>query len=462
MFRDVTATTIKKHGQQTRHKQVRSEPTPSSTITRRSKAQSSELIELEAPSSSLLQINMFDARNYVTGAAMHSLLTDAVVGGHFDFLPCYYGTSTAKGPLQVSLEAAALSRFAAETGQQEISIMAETKYRSALIETAKSLQDTTCAKSPDVIVSVLLLSFFEANIGDIWTSMQAWTKHIHGAYALLTIGDRSILFTEVGRKLFMLVISSITLHSMQQEVPMPENWKEISRLIDGEAPERLASDPRIQFQPLIEDFINLRVDLRQGDCGQPLTIINRAQGVDRRAQLLTDAMRQHPEFMFEIRHTESPKFSGQSSGYHHVYPSLPALLLWNSLRMLRLLLNQVIYDHSDQLPQEDEASTEALAFKKIAAGIMTEICVEICASVPASSYSTDKQEPNRISMVHFLIWPLFKVATTLHAPATLRKDALCKLGILGRKYKVQRALLAFEQAKSGDANDGWMHVSHMY
>lgn len=405
---------------------------------------------------------MFDARNYVTGAAIHSLLTNAVVGGHFDFLPGYCSTSTAKGPLQLSLEAAALSRFAAETEQQEVGIMAETKYRSALIETAKSLQDRACTKSADVIVSVLLLSFFEANIGDVWMSMQAWTKHIHGAYALLTMGDRSTLFTDIGRKLFMLVVSSITLHSMQQEVPLPENLKEIFRLIDGEAPERLASDPRIQFQPLIEDFINLRVDLRQGDCTQPLTIINRAQGVDRRAQFLTDIMRQRPDYMLEIRHTESLNLPGQSSGYHHVYPSLSALLLWNSLRMLRLLLNQVIYDYSDQLPPPGDASTEMLTFKNIAAEIMTGICIEICASVPASSLSTDKQEPNRISMVHFLIWPLFKVATTLHVPATLRNDALSKLGILGRKYKVQRALLAFEQAKTGNANDGWMHVSHMY
>ncbi|KIV79406.1 hypothetical protein PV11_06968 [Exophiala sideris] len=458
MFRDVTATTIEKHGRKTAQKQYRSELRPT-TATLGSKAQRDRKGVSELRHVSPLQSNIFDARNYVTGAAIHSLLTSAVVGGHLDFLPRYYGKSTTDGPLQISLEAAALSRFATETGKQEVSDMAETKYRFALIETAKSVQDAANAKSASTIVSVLLLSFCEANSSDVWTSMQAWTKHIHGAYALLTLGDCSLLSKEIGRKLFMLVVSSMTLHSMQQAVPLPDNLNDIFKLIDTQGQ---VSDPRIQFQPLIEDFINLRIELRQGACHQPRMVVDQAQDLDRRAQLITDEMRQHPDYKFEIRHLENTTCPAHSNRYHHVYASLSALLLWNSLRMLRVLLNEVIYEYSDKLKTTDDTSTASLTLKTTSSEIVTGICVEICGSVPVSSYTTDKQEPNHISMVHFLIWPLFKVATTLHAPAALRKDALSKLDRLGRKYKVQRALLASYQANSGDVNDGWMHVSHMY
>ncbi|KAK4935520.1 hypothetical protein LTR10_023431 [Elasticomyces elasticus] len=317
MFRDVTATTIEKHGRKTAQKQCRSELMPT-TATLGSNAPGDMKVIPELRHVSPCQSNIFDARNYVTGAAIHSLLTSAVVGGHFDFLPCYYGKGTTDGPLQISLEAAALSRFATETGKQEVHDMAETKYRFALIETAKSLQDAANAKSASTIVSVLLLSFCEANSSDVWTSMQAWTKHIHGAYALLTLGDCSLLSTEIGRKLFMLVVTSMTLHSMQQAVPLPDNLRNIFKLIDTQAQ---VSDPRMHFQPLLEDFINLRIELRQGSCHQPRTVVDQAQNLDRRAQVITDEMRQHPDYKFEIRHLENTTCPAQPSRYHHVYPS---------------------------------------------------------------------------------------------------------------------------------------------
>lgn len=84
-----------------------------------------------------LLINVWSARDYITNDAVYSLLTNGLVGSHFQSLPGYYGSATANESLQTSLETVALSRLAAETGQPVLGQWADTKYGLALIETAK-------------------------------------------------------------------------------------------------------------------------------------------------------------------------------------------------------------------------------------------------------------------------------------------------------------------------------------
>lgn len=52
-------------------------------------------------------------------------------------------------------------------------------------------------------------------------------------------------------------------------------------------------------------------------------------------------------------------------------------------------------------------------------------------------------------MVYFLIWPLFKVATTPHARPSQRQEASAMLAEMGQKYKVEHAIQAMEEAKKG-------------
>jgi hypothetical protein len=88
-----------------------------------------------------LRINVFSGRGYITNAAGYLLLTNGLVGSHSQCLPGYDDAATTNESLQTSLEAVALSRLAADTGQPVFGQWADTKYGLALIETAKGLQN---------------------------------------------------------------------------------------------------------------------------------------------------------------------------------------------------------------------------------------------------------------------------------------------------------------------------------
>lgn len=58
------------------------------------------------------------------------------------------------------------------------------------------------------------------------------------------------------------------------------------------------------------------------------------------------------------------------------------MLLWNSVHVLRLLLNEMIWKYSAQIPLSGSRRLGDLSEGEFSTGIITGICQGICASVP--------------------------------------------------------------------------------
>ena len=103
--------------------------------------------------------------------------------------------------------------------------------------------------------------------------------------------------------------------------------------------------------------------------------------------------------------------------------------IWNSLRLLRLTLNELIYDLATQLLSGENTSggdshyvelTESAARSRC---IVLEMAGEICSSVPQLLGRTDSRlaEPaSRIASGHYLVWALWVVGRSSHVLSCLR------------------------------------------
>jgi hypothetical protein len=374
-----------------------------------------------------------------------------VQSSHFEFLASFCQTTTLKEPFRSAVTSVALANLASEVQWEHSSEMSWMHYNKAIRETQKAIEDPQAAQSDDALAAVLLLSSFESISLDIHASTKAWTRHIHGACAMLNARGAALLATPFGQKAAVHIATCVALDCLQSHSRLNPTLLPIMDVIAVP----VVSGPRQSFQNMVGDLINLRASIAEGVLTDSSQIVCAAEKLDQDGRYLEWELQRRPEYHYNVLQAKSADREDTSQ---HVYRSAHATQLWNTLRMHRIIVNKVILSH---IPEQSDGF--ALFQRCRAAATISSMCLDICASVyPGTGVDERAAIGDCVATANFAIWPLFLAGTSKFVPAKVRECAINTLTELGARYHNLRALLAAAQLERGDQNDSWMHVSHMY
>jgi hypothetical protein len=398
-------------------------------------------------------------------AVSHFMLS-YIPGSHFDYLPSMYDRLAKNTALPATVYAASLATLARNSGQAGLMDMARRCYVRALLKTNAALADPLTASEDSTLVSVLLLSLFEAIAWSGFRTPDSWTTHTRGALALIKLRGRQQFETPVGRQLFVQVVNIISINSLQRKTRLP---KELMHLLAA-AMEYQFECPKYQLACLTGDVSTLVADIDEGGrtAGE---IISATLDLEERYIAYADNLVSPWRYRSSTIDVSRPEVYGNTV---HQYASHRAAGLWNSYRMTRILFNEIIHAYSSCLP-----SDVANALQQNAVDNIEQMATDICASIPqfvspaefamdldqqssysqhTSSFSHGKALSPKRSAAS-LLWPLAVVCNANVASVEVKRYARERMGYLGREFHVpQTGEGIMEDAGYSALQDG----VHMY
>jgi hypothetical protein len=390
----------------------------------------------------------------VEDVGLSYFMSSYVPGSHFEYLPSVYNNADMSSPLPAVLHAASLASLAQENNDSSLMELARKSYTKGLTMINTALANPTTAIADSTLASVLLLSLFEALVWDgIYTAIN-WTAHTLGAMAVIKLRGESQFRTDVGRRMFMQVGNNIRVSCIQRLVECPP---ELLELLTVAQPYYGDFNPKFLIAGLTTELTEL---LARGRRAQgrtsPLEYVRATQLLD--AKFLQAMQTLPPGWQYQQIQTQSQEESGagfQSIAPH--YPSHHVAQFWNSYRMIRVLLNEIICSVSQEVI--DRAlipPTELLQAQQDALNNVAEMADDICMTVqrfiPASfSAYGSNTPPESLNMnmnmnlpsracAASLLWPLSIVRSANSVPKATAQYAADRLRELGIGLKIRQAV----------------------
>ncbi|KAF2020150.1 hypothetical protein BU24DRAFT_134378 [Aaosphaeria arxii CBS 175.79] len=378
-----------------------------------------------------------------------NFMSSYVPGSHFDYLPKLYSNSAEGSPLRSVVQAAALASFSRDTDDLSLMETARSHYANALTRTNANLRNPALATEDQTLVSVLLLSLFEAMVWDGVQELNNWTTHIMGALSILKLRGQKQFETELGWRLFQQVGNNIRSSCIQNRSRIPPDL----RALFAEAKQQLKEDdPRMMLEPLLAELTELSADIKEDALPVP-EVLQAAMMLDYRFTILMQLI---PDYKLEDSRTKYPEAFGDTV---YEYPTLLASQFWSSCRMIRVLLNEIIHGYTPHEPTMTDAAKESLQTQ--AANTVERMGLDICASVPpilklSPSSGTYKASANS------LLWPLSVVRSASLTPAPVSEYASKWLQYLGDELKLApiRKALENKDRRLESLSDG-LHIFYL-
>ncbi|OLN93294.1 hypothetical protein CCHL11_08358 [Colletotrichum chlorophyti] len=309
-------------------------------------------------------------------------------------------------------------------------------YARALYQTNQALSSTKLAVQDSTLAAVLLLGLFEALVFSGQQSLDSWNAHTLGAVELLRLRGTRQLDTPLGRKLFIHSSNNIRTSCAHSKIPVPPRFL---KLYEDAQSWLNMDDPFLKLAPIIDRVADLRARAARADDSQRRDLVAEALELDSAAARMGQEVPDGWKFTARLPGERAHMLY---KGISLRYPSLRALRYWNSLRMLRMFLNELIWAQSlqilDQGPDlDDEADYEEL--QRSSSRSMATIVTEVLASCGEYLESTG----DRFSVsARCLIWPLSVISELSLTPPEARVYALDCLDRLGRDGRIPEPLAA--------------------
>ncbi|KAF2130180.1 hypothetical protein P153DRAFT_313739 [Dothidotthia symphoricarpi CBS 119687] len=300
----------------------------------------------------------------VKDIAIVHFMTSYIPGSHFDYLPTIHCQVDSSSTLLATVQAAATAALGQEMRQPHLMQQARRLYVRALLETNTALANPSTATEDATLISVLLLGLFEtiAWIGP--RTPDSWIIHTRGALVLLKLRGSQQFKTRIGRQLFVQVTRIACVNSLQQKSRLPAELKDLMK----EAALHESEYSKYQFAHLTGEVADLVADINEKKCNAGV-IVEAAKVLDSKYILLGKRL---PPYQ-EIETATSQ--SGVCSKTFHRYSDHRAAQLWNSYRMTRILLNEIVYAFPSSTNSKNSAiQTEAIQH-------VQQMAADICASL---------------------------------------------------------------------------------
>jgi hypothetical protein len=361
--------------------------------------------------------------------------------------------------LIAGMKAVGLAGFAHANHAPSLLKSARYQYVQALRKTNAALESPSYVKKDSLLVSIIVLSIFETVTGCNPKSLDDWAEHIKGAAALLKLRGIEQLSTIRGRRMFVQVATSLMINCMQQGRALPSfivEWTEIAKKRTNN------KEPAFLAQELMMKFTMFRASVRDGTLSDPEVILARALEINGTIlSMFTSKL--PPGWEYQTIYTTA-KADCIWNGRYHLYFDSWISQIWNGMRTMRVLLNEMIRDlllegFSSKPPRFTRP--EYTAQYQISTDVLYEMQAEILATVPqhlgyvssnpeqalstngllVSSSSGGNIPTNRMSGPYFLIWPLFLTGIMDIATKEAKEFALRNLKTIGNEMGIQLAIV---------------------
>lgn len=257
--------------------------------------------------------------------------------GHLDHLNDIYNTYDMDENLLASMIAVGLAGCSHVTHSPQLMKGARQQYTKALRLTNEALVSPTDAKKDSTLLAIMILGIFETVTGYNQKSFIAWSQHIKGAAALVSVRGVEQLRTPAGRRMFIQVCTNLLICCIQRRLPVPahiiEMRAEAAKLIQIFELGWLLQENMIAFA-------NFRSDVRIGAISDPQEIISKALEIDGTLLELFSVV--PPGWEYETIFTDAADPDLVYNGCYHVYYDHWVAQLWNGVRVVRMLLNEQV------------------------------------------------------------------------------------------------------------------------
>ncbi|KAF2824622.1 hypothetical protein CC86DRAFT_45169 [Ophiobolus disseminans] len=401
----------------------------------------------------------------IEDVAVASFMSSYVPGSHFEYLPFMYGQMASSTALHATVYATSMAALARSSGQLDLLPLARRSYVYALLETNAALANPLAAAEDATLVSVLLLGLFEAIAWSGSRTPDSWATHSRGALALIKLRGPQQLETEVGRHLFIQVANIVSVNSIRQKSRLPEELLDLLAF----SIQQWADCPKYRLAWLTGEVSALRADIDEGGMTAE-EIIDAAKRIDQRYIAYADGLTylwRYQEIAVEGYH------QGIYGNKIHQYTSRRAAGLWNSYRMTRILLNELIHAYSAC------TSTKVCeVLQQQAVDNIQQLTQDICASVPqftipyefadminsgfacsqvgsvTSSLTLVSPKPHAASV----LFPLSVIHSASLANANVRSYATERLQHLGGESNIRRTEIYTTEDSETSALHGGLHM----
>ncbi|KAI4233162.1 MAG: hypothetical protein L6R40_007163 [Gallowayella cf. fulva] len=275
-----------------------------------------------------------------------------IVDGHLKFAVATHCFSQPQSVLSLAVLAVSHATFARARRSREAVTKGRAHYSRALVKTQMALRDKNEAIHDDVLLAVMLLSFYENSVID--NTSQPWknitdlmTKsfaHHDGAMAMLNLRRQSEDCTERGIELDKLVRRSLLRSALLRSAQLPLWLQDGSSY--GECGIALGLDRcMVKTAKLRHDARHMSLDSLSPPNSQSRARINRvlaeAQALDENLAVWAYSLRPEDQYTSHTVNEDRPN-QKVFDGRIHLYPTGGHAGMWNRYRALRLTANDII------------------------------------------------------------------------------------------------------------------------
>lgn len=359
----------------------------------------------------------------------------------FAYLPTFYATVGDDEMVHSAMSACALACFGGSTGQPIALQLARRHYGKALIIVRRALDIPEVIEKNSALLSLLLLSNFEAMTFIGQGPPVNWINHVHGLSTLLRLRCESQFDDVLGQKLFCHASIHVITHCLQHVIPVPDH---VERLRKHASSVLHLNHFGLTFGGPLGDAVALRTSMK----GRSTTgVVREALRIDRE---IVNIM------MLELSNCEPQSSQTQDSRQMNAKFTINDLRRHNTLRMLRICFQEWIFSAFEpspygitlNRPSEDDdlyqiwrhlRANTVLEFAKLAD--------EILLTVP---FFTALDGPSPYLMTRFLLCPLVVAAASKLCSSTTREIILKVLDKISTGYNsilMQQVLSTIEHGQ---------------
>lgn len=395
----------------------------------------------------------------IKDCAIDFFLGRYILGSHFEWLPGLYQTTGVDETLLTSIQAVSLASLSLEIQRPDLMDIARRHHIFAIRSLNKALRCPASVLRDATIASVTLLGLFETLAYDLGNSPDNWANHANGSLALLRLRGPGQFGSALGLKLFKHIDSNIRVNCVQRKIRIPA---ELHDLNDLAAPWLEANDPVMRFRAVVTSFTDLRAAIHVGDISNPLKFVRMANEIDNLVlSLIADMPHSWRYDVVHLQKNSPDVFRGQ----YHTYKDHRMTQFWNTLRMTRLSLHEIIYAQADlaRATKDNDAVSQLSEVSNCSASIAENIVTDICASV--HQYTRCSNPTVGVAFGYFLIWPLCMAGASPLSSKQSVSYITAQLRCLGNKLKLPQAIVAANALELGLFSEDWqvysLHVIHV-
>ncbi len=272
-----------------------------------------------------------------------------------------------------------------------------TKYSKALVKTNLALKDASEATHDEVLLAVMLLSFYENSAMDqtshvssrgIQVTASRSFAHHDGAMAVLNLRRQLDQRTNCSMELDKLVRRQLMRSLLLRSMPLP-SWLrdgsqygehgfalELDRCMVG------AAKLRHQASSLSVDSASLSISDRYDEIVRLRRLLAEAQTLDDVLVMWANDLPTENWYSTRTVQDSGRLETGNRifDGTVHIYPTVGHAGIWNRYRALRLTVNDIMLKTLSVLPKSPDSDTESL--EEAAKLRIQRLADDLCASVP--------------------------------------------------------------------------------